>query len=234
MATTRSLSLIVSEETKLNNKDADNYGYYELELPNRSGSNEIHLEIKEDDTIKLVFEDDFTWLATPDDFAEIIDIQNQSRSSDGKAPSISRSTSLSVGQERGFSIVKELLGFGLIQASKIAARALAAKMEAQVLESEGLNRVELDLNLTPIKDAPIMGEGPVLLLLHGTGSSTHGSFAHLFHDKKLHTDLHQQYAGNIYAFDHKTCCLLILVEAYWEIYCVYLVNTPMYPCLLKA
>ncbi|WP_131105489.1 esterase/lipase family protein [Ornithinimicrobium sufpigmenti] len=54
----------------------------------------------------------------------------------------------------------------------------------------------------PVTDWSLLGEGRTLLLLHGTASSSHGSF------QGLHEDdfgaLHTAYQGRVLAFDHHT------------------------------
>ena len=174
----RDRSLVVTKSIQSEDQQ-DHYGFYHLGQPNRSNTNQINIDIKEKDTIKLVFEDDFIWLATPDDFAEIIDLESQSRSGDGYA-TISRSTTVAVGQERGFSLKKALIGFGLMKASSVAASLIASEMEQKILDTEGLTKLEEDLKLTPIKKASLYSTKPVLLFLHGTGSCTHSSFAQVF------------------------------------------------------
>ena len=202
MEATKKLSLVVTKSIQSEDQQ-DHYGFYHLGQPNRSNTNQINIDIKEKDTIKLVFEDDFIWLATPDDFAEIIDLESQSRSGDGYA-TISRSTTVAVGQERGFSLKKALIGFGLMKASSVAASLIASEMEQKILDTEGLTKLEEDLKLTPIKKASLYSTKPVLLFLHGTGSCTHSSFAQVFDDQKLFKKLYTEYQGNICAFDHKT------------------------------
>ena len=88
---------------------------------------------------------------------------------------------------------------------KEAVTVAAAKIEAQ-LEGDGkLFRVNRDGSLTR-EDPSATGSGePTLILLHGTFSSTHGTFKSLFSSNEVtwHA-LHKHYAGRVYGYEHKT------------------------------
>ena len=85
--------------------------------------------------------------------------------------------------------------------------ALAAKAEdTQLGKLRGLLRLDKDFNLL---DEKITEDGTYLLFIHGTGSSTDGSFGELKKngDARLWDYIHQAYEGKVFAFQHETLTL---------------------------
>ncbi len=92
-----------------------------------------------------------------------------------------------------------------IDLPKEAATRAALKIEAR-LEGDGkLYRVARDGSLTR-EDPATTGPGePTLILLHGTFSSTHGTFNSLFSSNAVAwRALHDRYEGRVYGLEHKT------------------------------
>jgi pimeloyl-ACP methyl ester carboxylesterase len=106
-------------------------------------------------------------------------------------------------------LIEIVTGVDTDDVADIAAERAAAKVDGQV--TPGLYRLSRNA-LNPLKGSPIVGESdiavsatkPLLVLLHGTFSSTHGSFGKLWaeHPKKV-DQLFASYSG-VYALDHAT------------------------------
>lgn len=68
-----------------------------------------------------------------------------------------------------------------------------------VSDQEALDRAQAELKRA------VAGQLPVLVFLHGTGSSTRGSFGDLqLDERELWSVLERHYTGGIYAFEHRT------------------------------
>jgi CHAT domain-containing protein len=104
--------------------------------------------------------------------------------------------------------------FGIDLAGK-AARELARRFEERLLQGRtpGLFACEMGdafaLTPAPAADAIAAGEGPLLVLLHGTASSCAGSFGKLWAPgngagKALREQLRQRHGPRTFAFEHRT------------------------------
>ena len=115
-------------------------------------------------------------------------------------------------------IVKELLEDAsptqaILAAADPAAFAIARKLEKKLATGgkTRLCKVELDensqvrLDINGSLSSAFSDSGPTLLLLHGTLSSTHGSFSGLWQDNpRIFSQIHQFYQGRIIALEHCT------------------------------
>ena len=119
-------------------------------------------------------------------------------------------------KRRAVELAREWLGKrvtdGVLQgASCIGARALTWVVESQLQESPGLYRwtgsETAPSGLTPADPKVLARDaatGPLLLLIHGTGSSTEGSFADLRRSGPDWAALQQTFGDRIYAYEHHT------------------------------
>ncbi|HEY7233160.1 MAG TPA: CHAT domain-containing protein, partial [Gemmatimonadaceae bacterium] len=102
---------------------------------------------------------------------------------------------------------KVLTGFGGDRIAKLAVSEIVKKMDGQV--DEGVYALDA-ATLTPLKGTrPVANvppnDGPILVLIHGTFSSTEGTFNKLWSDQhQLVTKLFEFYGGRVYALDHCT------------------------------
>lgn len=121
------------------------------------------------------------------------------------------------GATRGFigKIVIKTLKFFKIDVGKEAASFIAEKLENHLLGTKdenrgpGLYRLSGDeLTLTPVSEAVITlpADRPSLLFLHGTASSTAGSFGKLWTDKRRpqRQQLLTPYEGRVFGLEHET------------------------------
>lgn len=143
----------------------------------------------------------------------------------GEAPATLRigPDSLSRGESRGLlgKVVLKTLRFFKLDVAELAARKLAAKWEARTVNlAKGSPSAELFRCLAkPLVDEDgkpqilqalqdsdkIPNQQPVLLFLHGTASSTEGSFSELWEQPAPYiSKLFQSYKQHVYALEHKT------------------------------
>ncbi len=205
----KTIKLVVKENKDFDYKNEfyDEVNYrevYDLAELDRSDNTTQSVQINEDDTIELVFEDGLIWYSTPDDFAEIIDLQSQQRSSDG-VPVISRSSAIQVGFERGNLLVRKIVRFGVLIASRLISKGIASKMEKVISDDlSGTVHVLSSTQIEKIKSTSIKRNFPALLMIHGTGSNTLSSFGSVLQDNQLFETLRKEYHENIFAFEHAT------------------------------
>ena len=134
----------------------------------------------------------------------------------------------------GIEIVTDLL---TEPAARLTARRIGERLDRQV--NPGVYRLEAASLNAPLKDhgqrleripaAP--AAGPVLVLLHGTFSETHGTFGKLWqqHPQRVR-DLFAHYGGRVYALEHPTLTAspidnaLLLAQALPDGACVHLLT----------
>ncbi len=103
--------------------------------------------------------------------------------------------------------VRILTGRAAEELAPRAVQAAIAKVEGRLEPGPGLYRVGLSGKLD--EPGELDTDQPYLLFLHGTASSTHGSYSGLFAGEgggptTEWSDLHRRYAGRILAFEHHT------------------------------
>lgn len=107
----------------------------------------------------------------------------------------------------GAWVLKGLRVFRHGPAGITAVTAAGAFQDSQLEHRDGLHQLALDRwNLTPVKQLPATAE-PVLIFLHGTASSTEGSFRALWGEKSPldgRSRLKDIYGERIYGFEHRS------------------------------
>ncbi len=171
---------------------------------NVRGLTESHdIDLKKDDLVELVFNDDTTWYCNTDTIDEVFPEAATIKRSGEAVFEIPMSLT-TTDAERG--IVGSILLKGLnIFAKKTIdkkVKDVAADFEKKQLENtSGL--YQLDGNFQLHQFATTLTDKPVLLFLHGTASSTKSSFGEL-----LNTDLwkfiEDTYGSNVLAFQHES------------------------------
>ncbi|MVT07941.1 CHAT domain-containing protein [Chitinophaga tropicalis] len=171
------------------------------------GTVESHtVTLDEDNVIELVFEDDTTWLCNTDTLAELFpEAPTLTRS--GKETFVIPFTIKSETAERGIvsDIALKLLNVFTRKEVGNKIKSLAEDLENKQLETAtGLFRIDQNFQLQ--KFAPEQTDKPWLLFLHGTASSTKGSFSKLAEDSKsgVWGFIKQNYGSNIIAYQHRT------------------------------
>jgi hypothetical protein len=161
------------------------------------------LEIGDNDLIELVFDDDTKWLCPPDTLEDIYPgsfVQKR----DGKAvfelpseldhPDISRGLF-------GKAVLKLLNVFTRKKIANSIENFARDLEEKQMGKLKGLVRINRNFELE--KPTDLNTAKPFLLFIHGTNSSTAGSFAELL-GTELWNHIVQNYDRNILAFQHET------------------------------
>ncbi|WP_276501588.1 CHAT domain-containing protein [Terrimonas pollutisoli] len=168
------------------------------------GEAERHsIQLKKDQVVEFVFEDNTVWLSSDqtiqDVFPEAAALKSRSVDSDFEIPYYIQSTS----DERGIGTVAlKLLKVFTKKSIKKGVRELAVDLEKKQLDNKsGLYR--LDASFQFFKDIPVSNSKPFLLFLHGTNSSTSGSFGELA-GTELWKYIFQNYEQNVLAFQHET------------------------------
>lgn len=174
------------------------------------------IESQPDDVIEVELEDGARFWTTQDRLrSEVLGLAG-SRATDGvfdfPASIPGRSGT------RGFigKIVIKTLRFFHIDVAEFAARKIAAAWEDHTLgtadegRGPGLYRIfgdeELSLSRVPEGSLTLPGDRPSLLFLHGTASSTAGSFGKLWSDKRRpqRNQLLAPYEGRVYGLEHES------------------------------
>lgn len=173
----------------------------------RAGADEIDLDAADEDVVEIEFEDGVRlWSRAEDvrrDFAP-----RGARGGDGGIVDVP--TTLSVGPASrawggGLALKAiRLLGLGDVEGS--IAQFAADHVESKLVPGPGLYRCAEDdaTRLTPIRT--LDGSGPALIFLHGTASSTSGSFGGLWTPRggEPIASLFEHYRGRVLAYQHRT------------------------------
>ena len=174
---------------------------YQLSVSRAEGQEQL-ITLTLDDYIQLTFSDSSTWFGNKETLAEIfseIDLESRSGepatlpvvvTSDDTARSVASQVVLKFFQK----YTKKAVHTGVIK--------IAESYQKKSLDNRsGLYKVDANFNLVPYKD--IDARQPILLLLHGTASSTKGSFGELTAGH-IWNELLRVYGTNILAFEHET------------------------------
>ncbi len=161
------------------------------------------IDLKDDSIIELVYDDNTTWFCSPDTIGEIYpDAETKSR---GPEDAFEIPTALqSVDSERGVvtSILLKLVNVFTKKKINLEVEKIAQDLEKKQLENQsGLYTVDGNFSLQ--RFSPSRSTNPYLLFLHGTGSSSKGSFGELM-GSDLWNYIQKTYSTNVLAFQHET------------------------------
>jgi CHAT domain-containing protein/pimeloyl-ACP methyl ester carboxylesterase len=175
------------------------------------------IELEQDDLVSITFDDDIELMTTAGQFRE--DFLGHSRAgAAGNTFELTRQLPPPPGSAASRGVFTFILKrFRVIDVgAKFAARAVARKIESKLLGEHNalysikeLKSVEMvgESNIRPVSSDTISTEHPVLIFVHGTASSTSGSFSDLWataKDDGVWTDLTAAYGKNILGFEHRT------------------------------
>ena len=164
-------------------------------------SHEINLEAG--DVMEMVFNDDTTWFCNADTIEDVFPeatTTNRSGNSSFVLPAAVSSNE----ENRGIIGDIALKALNIFSKKKLPKeiKELAADLEKKQLDNlSGLYQLDKNFNLHPF--TATVSAKPWLIFLHGTGSSTRGSFEELHHTA-LWDFIQQQYAGQVLALQHET------------------------------
>lgn len=188
---------------------------FQISASRAGGTETPVIESRPDDVVEVELEDGTRFWTTQERLrTEVLGLVG-TRAADGvlELPTTIERRSAS----RGFigKIVIKTLKFFKIDVAHMAARFIAEKLENHLLgtrdENRGPGLYRLsgeELTLTPVSDAVLTlpPDRPSLLFLHGTASSTAGSFGKLWTDKRRpqRQQLLTPYEGRVFGLEHET------------------------------
>jgi CHAT domain-containing protein/pimeloyl-ACP methyl ester carboxylesterase len=172
---------------------------------NTRGELEKHtIALKPNQVVEFVFEDGTTWMSSDQTIQDLFPEAAMARSSDSKdafeIPLMMQGT----GTERGVvsNVALKLLKIFTKKGVQKTVRQLAVDLEKKQLENKsGLYRLDHQFILQ--NDIPAPGNQACLLFLHGTNSSTTGSFGELA-STETWKYIREAYGTRILAFQHET------------------------------
>lgn len=174
----------------------------------RGSTKREEIQLDKDHLVELIYDDDTRWL-TPADSLEDIYPGSISQGRDGE-PFFELPSELGLqDQDRGAigKIALKVLNVFVKKEVKEKIVGTAVKNAAEKLEKvqlgnyRGLQRVTESFDLAEPKD--FIGDAPFLLFIHGTNSSTAGSFGEL-KGTPLWDYIVKTYGNNVIAFQHET------------------------------
>ena len=170
----------------------------------RAGVEPVSVEAEDGDIVKVTLEDGAVLWMRPEDMAAKVD--GEAGRSLGPSDTVSLGTGLPLdGTERGLGswAIKGLSVLGVDLPSK-GAIAVAREFEEQVVPNLGLRKWTKGGELADF-NAEEVPDGPWLLFLHGTASSTEGSFGSLrLAQASVWNRLQKEYAERVFALEHRT------------------------------
>jgi len=145
-----------------------------VELDASRGVASEDIEVDSNLLAQVVFSDGTVWCGYVGDLPEIYTQMGISRGAGGSMKLPELLTSTSDGRGDG-GVFRRLVNVFRPEAMSYTAHTIALKVDRNIMAAPGLYTVDASFQLLPLKDGAILS-GTVLLLLHGTLSSTKGSF----------------------------------------------------------
>ena len=172
----------------------------------RAGVHPLQLDgLEPDDIVEMIFDDGVRIWSRVDDLARDFGLARL-RGADGDVITLPAALPIG-GASRGWSgwALKGLKVFGLDIEDTIG-DFVAARVEGRLNPGPGLYRCSDASPATLTRIPRLQGDGPTLVLLHGTASSTAGSFGGLWadSDRAPIRQLFGQYEGRVLAFQHES------------------------------
>ena len=170
----------------------------------RDGGPTVTLDIEDDDLLEVELEDGFVLWTTVDRLKS--DTERAGIPDRGGESFPARYPLQRRGAERGAvaNAVRavKVLGYDLPKGGALFA---ADKVESQLAGDGQFFRISVSGELTREDPSPGSTDEPVLVLIHGTASSTVNAYAGFFDENiDTWTAMHQRYQGRVYGFEHRT------------------------------
>ncbi len=194
------------DKSQYSDESLELLNYYQIETTQRGEGKRKKLEFKKNHVLEFEFEDGTNWISSPDTlddlFPELMTSVKRSTTEDGV---FELPVEISSGSADRSIVGKIVLKAIKVFSKKVATREvkkLATKLEEKQLESKiGLYSLSSDFQLIDfVTDNSTL---PYLVLIHGTASSTKGSFG-----EAIGTDfmnfINETYGNRILAFQHRT------------------------------
>lgn len=180
-----------------------------IEINSTRGSYDelISEELDQKDLVEFEFEDGTIWVTPSQEINTLFPSNNRSEETDTFIPN-----ALEIPTENRSIVRKVYLKFVKIFKPKevvaeFSAMLIAQKIESGIMENEGVVHVNATFKLSPYaaeeQDPIIDNTQPVLFFLHGTSSSTIGSFGEM-EGTETWEEYCKHYGSNILALEHRT------------------------------
>ncbi|HSN59525.1 MAG TPA: hypothetical protein VLR49_01220, partial [Ferruginibacter sp.] len=176
---------------------------YQLGSSTRGAAGSHEITLKKSEVVELQFDDDTTWFCNADTLEDVFP----------EAVAVKRSASdvfvipsgiSNVQEERGLVGDVLLKGLNIFTKKKlhVEIKELAADLEKKQLDNRsGLYFLDKNFQFKPFTAAA--SDKPWVLFLHGTNSSTKGSFGEL-QQTEVWNYIHQIHEGHVLALEHET------------------------------
>ncbi|HUR10474.1 MAG TPA: hypothetical protein VM012_03855, partial [Flavitalea sp.] len=157
-------------------------------------------QLQENHIVEFVFEDDTTWICSKHSIEDVFpEATASTRSADGFEIPISIRNDTERGLVSG--VILKVVNIFVKKSIASKVKSFAAELEQKQLDhAPGLFGVDKDFSLQKFAGNP---DHPSLLFLHGTNSSTKGSFGSML-GLPLWKYILQTYGSNILAFQHES------------------------------
>jgi len=180
------------------------------------------VNVSDEDVLELIMEDDLCLYTSGENLRRDLLSQGVQRGGEGEALLLPARLSFAVGSSRGeqsmtvktfriLDIKGKVAEIVASTAGGIAAKKIAALIEDQLVEKDLLFRVtdEARQRFQAIEQSDLDGQKPVLLFMHGSASTSQGSFSELWDQKgdekdRIWRGIRKAYSNNILAFEHRT------------------------------
>lgn len=187
----------------------------------RAGGAPVELDVAEDDLLELTLEDDISWIVTYDRLRD--DLQWHTTRGDAATAGgqvLELGQVIRVGEPSrgaGGLILKAIKVLG-VDLPRSSAQYIAGRLESQIEPGPGLYHCPDPRRLVRQAEyAALAGDNPALLFLHGTASSTEGSFSGLIAGEgggpDIWESLRRTYGDRMFAFEHHTLTISPLENA---------------------
>ncbi len=180
-----------------------------IEINSTRGSHDelISEELDKKDLVEFEFEDGTIWLTPSPEINTLFPSNNRSQETSTFIPN-----ALEIPTENRSIVKKVYLKFLKIFKPKevvaeFSAMVIAQKIESGIMENEGVVQINSSFKLSPFQyddsQPSIDIDRPVLFFLHGTSSSTDGSFGEM-EGTETWEEFCKYYSANILALEHRT------------------------------
>lgn len=182
-----------------------------LDPVSRGGlDSKIEQDLKDSHVLEFVFDDDTVWVTDRETLHDLFPENDGLRSAEeGFEIPVSITNAYSPRgwlKNIGLKLIRLFKKKETVADIKTLVRQLATRLEVQQLEARsGLYRIDEIFNLedTPLKNDALNTSEPFLLFIHGTASSTRGSYGHIT-GTELWTYITDSYRDRIFAFEHES------------------------------
>lgn len=180
-----------------------------IEINSTRGTSDelISEELDQKDLVEFEFDDGTIWVTPSPEISTLFPSNNRSYESTTFIPN-----ALEIPTDNRSIVRKVYLKFvKIFKPKEIVAEAsamvIAAKIESGIIENEGVVNINASFKLSPFtydkNNASVDFSKPVLFFLHGTSSSTLGSFGEMG-GTETWSDFHNSYGNNILGLEHRT------------------------------